>query len=572
MTRALIPTLFSLVLLAGCPTRPSGGSPSGRSMGGSGSSVPTLQIVSPASNTPTNGAVTITVAFEGDTAPPVVTILGDGAVLGTIDGPAPYGGILDTKSLAEGPHVIVAEANVDGEPVRSAPITILVDRTAPTVASTTPATGAVNVVLRAPIEVTFSEPILASTFTSSAVSLQIGDGVVATTATLSADGTKATIAIDDLTAFALPAKLTVTLAATITDSAGNALTGPVAPWSWNVPDWIRYAPLSSYHPPVLAVGPDFQPVLAYTQCLANSGAGCVYPLAVAANDGQSWNTLGQLNNVFGPGSLDLDNQGHPIVAGSSSDAATGGATLVVAAWNGTAWDDSIPALPIDDSFALPSPAVRLDPSGRPVVAWIQSLSSTTSDVAVGRWTGSQWDRSFGLLGLPGVTSQILILDGNGNPIVGWNRSSFLSGFSAWNGTAWSSPRSNIFTNEPFVALDQALEPIMLDQETATVVDRYANGTWSQEIAASVPVGSYSQNPHLAVTPDHEPVIAWIDTSGTAKVGLARWTGAQWVARAGLFNANYGVMAEAPAVVVDARGSAWVAWRENLTVNVWMSNY
>jgi hypothetical protein len=73
--------------------------------------------------------------------------------------------------------------------------------------------------------------------------------------------------------------------------------------------------------------------------------------------------------------------------------------------------------------------------------------------------------------------------------------------------------------------------------------------------------------------DHLPVVAWLDTTGPAKVGLARWTGTAWNARDGLFNANGIVLnTESPGVMVDARGSAWVSWREGSSVNVWMSNY
>jgi Bacterial Ig-like domain/Bacterial Ig domain len=577
MTRTRTLMLLSVLLLAGCPTRRDpdeikivGTTPAPDA----GTPLPTLRIASPASNTSTNGIVAVAVDVTGGTAPAAIQLLEDGNVLATLDSPAPYTFSWDTKGIADGTHTLVAKATVDGESIASAPVTITVDRTAPTVVATTPAPGATNVVLRAPIVVTFSEPILASSFTASAVTLQVGGAVVPTTPTLSSDGMSATIAIADLSSFALPATFSVALATTITDLVGNALTVPTAPWTWSVPDWIKYAPIASTTVPAVAVGPSFQPVMAYTRCIA-SGSTCVDDLFVAASDGQAWNSLGQVPNLIGPGSLDLDAQGHAVVAGIG---AVGGSlpSLLLATWNGSAWDSSISPLGIDTTYEFTaSPIVRLDPSGRPVVAWKDAVTATEADVGVARWTGTSWDRSFGKFGLTSAGSASLILDGSGNPIVGFTvgGTGFLSlptaSFRAWGGTAWTSGGS-ILLGEPFVAIDQASEPMMVAGAT---VDHYSSGAWLSAISMAVPASSNSGGFHLATGLDHKPVVAWLDTTGTVEVGLARWTGTQWNARAGLFNAA-GVVAttEAPGVLVDARGSAWVYWREGSSVNVWMSNY
>ena len=68
------------------------------------------------------------------------------------------------------------------------------------------------------------------------------------------------------------------------------------------------------------------------------------------------------------------------------------------------------------------------------------------------------------------------------------------------------------------------------------------------------------------------MVAWLDTTAPLHVGLARWTGAAWNARPGLFNAGGVVTGEAPGLLVDGRGSVWVFWREGGVANVWMSNY
>jgi Bacterial Ig-like domain/Bacterial Ig domain len=597
MTRMRSLMLLSLLALTGCPTRPDdmkvvGTAPTPTPTPTADAAVPAgplpaLRITSPASNTSTTGTVSVVVDVSSGTAPATITLSEDGTVLGILDAPAPYRYSWDTKNTPDGKHTLLAQATVDGESIASAPVTIVVDRTSPTIVSTTPASGAANVVLRAPIVVSFSEPILASSFSSSAVTLQVGGTSVPTTATLSSDGMSATIAVNDLSSFALPATFSVTLAAMITDLVGNPLKTPTTPWSWSVPDWIKYAPVASTTLPSLAVGPTFQPVLAYTRCLTNGStiggliggsSTCVDDMFVAESDGQAWNSLGQVANLIGPGSLDLEAQGRPIVAGIAS-LPSGLAGIYLVSWNGSAWDTSIPPLPIDTTLDFTaSPIVRLDPSGRPVVAWKDWVTGTEADVGVARWTGTAWDRSFGKFGQTNVTNHSLILDGVGNPVVGLvtfsggGLASFSfpqAGFRAWNGTGWTSGGGLILSG-PFVALGQLQEPMMIDGSS---VYHFSSGAWLPAVSAPVPTSGTVGGFHLTTGTDHLPVVAWLDSTGPVKVGLARWTGTAWNARAGLFSANGVVLnTESPGVLVDARGSAWVSWREGSSVNVWMSNY
>jgi Bacterial Ig-like domain/Bacterial Ig domain len=587
MTRTRVLTLLSVLLLAGCPTRPDDGveivgppqpvptADSGTDTGATKGAVATLRIASPASNVSTNGTVAITVDVDSGTAPATIQLVVDGTALTTLSAPAPYHYTWDTTGVADGPHTLLAQATVDGQAIASPPVTVIVDRTAPTIASTVPATGAVNVVLRAPMTVTFSEPIAASSFTSSSVALQAAGAGVATTATLAADGLSATIVINDVSSFTLPATFSATLAPTITDLVGNPIKAPGA-WSWNVPDWIKYASVASSTQPALAVGPNFQPTLAYTRCLTAAGASsCTDDLFVAASDGQAWNSLGQVPALVGPGSLDLNAQGQPIVAGVGVTAGLSDVSLRMASWDGSDWDGSIAPFTIATTSAVvANPLVRLDPSGHPVVAWRDGIASVDADIGVARWTGTAWDQSFGKFGLTNADSASLILDGSGNPIVGFSQggggifSLATSTFRAWNGTSWTSATSNPVLS-PFVALDTALEPMMLASST---VEHYASGTWLPAVATAIPYSAAAGSPRLTTGPDHQPVVAWLDTTAPLHVGLARWTGTAWNAHAGLFNAGGVVASEAPGVLVDGRGSVWVFWREGGAANVWMSNY
>ncbi len=587
MTRTRVLTLLSVLLLAGCPTRPDDGvevagppapvptADGGTDTGGTRGATATLRIASPASNVSTNGTVAITIDVDSGTAPATIQLMVDGTALTTLSAPAPYHYAWDTTGVADGQHTLLAQAQVDGQLIASPPVTVIVDRTAPTIASTVPATGAVNVVLRATMTVTFSEPIAASSFTSSSVALQAGGAVIATTATLADDGLSAVVTIGDFSSFALPATFSATLAPTITDLGGNAIKAPAA-WSWNVPDWIKYASVGSSTQPALAVGPNFQPTLAYTRCLTAAGASsCADDLFVAASDGQAWNSLGQVPTLTGPGSLDLDAQGRPIVAGVGVTSSSPLESVLLATWSGSSWDNSIAPLGIDSTYAFTaSPSVRLDPSGRPVVAWKDAVTATEADIGVARWTGTVWDKSFGKFGLTNVTTFSLILDGSGDPLVGFSIGTAGLGsfpeaaFRAWTGSAWTFG-SDILLASSFVAIDQSGEPMMMQGSTP---DHFSSGTWLPAVSTPLPVGANWGSPHLVTGPDHQPVVAWLDTTAPLHVGLARWAGGAWNARSGLFNAGGVVTSETPGVLVDGRGSVWVFWREGVVANVWMSNY
>ena len=603
MTRTGALTLLSVLLLAGCPTRPDDGvqgvapkTPVPTADGGTGTGTPKgtaaaadagadtgttkgavaiLRITSPASNVSTNGTVAIAVGVDSGAAPTTIQLTVDGTALTTLSAPAPYKYSWDTTGVADGPHSLVAQTTVDGDLIASPPVTVVVDHTPPTILSTVPATGAINVVLRAPITVRFSEPILASSFTVSSLSLRAGGAVVPIVATLAGDGLSATIAISDFSSFALPASFSVVLAPTLTDLVGNAIRAPAAAWSWMVPDWIKYASVASTTAPALAVGPTFQPTLAYTRCLTAAGASsCTDDLFVATSDGQAWNSLGQVPALTGPGSLDLNAQGQPIVAGVGVAGSSILESVLLATWNGSSWDNSISPLGIDSTYAFTaSPSVRLDSAGRPVVAWKDAVTATEADIGVARWTGTAWDRSFGKFGLTNANLYDLILDDVGNPVVGFNTIGTLvslpsSSFRAWNGTTWTSSAS-LLLGQPFVAIDQASNPTMIAEWN---VEQYSNGSWLAAISTVIPAGDGSGNQRITAGADHQPVVAWTNTAATSKVGLARWTGTEWNARAGLFSANGVVTSEAPGVLVDGRGSVWVFWREGAAANVWMSNY
>lgn len=116
-----------------------------------------------------------------------------------------------------------------------------------------------------------------------------------------------------------------------------------------------------------------------------------------------------------------------------------------------------------------------------------------------------------------------------------------------------------------------MHPLVVQSGVAFVVDGLVGGAWQQAIPISVPAGDNAASPRLATGPDHNPVVGWIDTG---MLGFARWTGAKWDARASLISDPGGIpISTVFNIVVDARGSVWLAWSPNeISINVWMSNY
>jgi hypothetical protein len=566
MKRELL-LLLTMALVMGCPTRTKF------------DRLPTLHITAPLPGTQTNGTVMVTVVVEDGPEPGQIDLRIDSQkLIGSLSSPGPYEFPWDTRAESQGLHNLVAEALIGGQTVVSPGVSIMIDRTAPTVVSMTPAPSATDVVLRQPISVTFSEPILASTFSTSSISLKVGSVTMPASATLAADGKSATLTITDLNAFGLPATFSATFAPTITDAAGNHLTPP-ASWSWTVPDWIRYpSGLTTNLRPAFALTNDLQPVLGIGECYATTGAGCAYRVRVATTDAATWTLLDPIpnerdNSTSSGFSLAIDEQGRPIVASVTFSLSTGDADISLAKWAGSSWETSPLIGGGAGSPSVPrEPLVRLDESGYPTVAWRDRLAGATGDrVYVARWTGSTWNRSFGeLSGSLNADAHDFVLGEQDHPVVAWRVANGDTAVAEWDGGGWRG--SSLVRAPVTVALDAQLKPLMLDQSSTVV--RFDNGTWQPAITASVPTGGGAIQHVLTTTPAHEPVVAWI-VSGTPnnQLGMARWTGTRWDTRAGMFRATGNPALEPPRIVVDRSSRIWVAWREQLgTVNVWMSNY
>jgi hypothetical protein len=146
----------------------------------------------------------------------------------------PYRYDLDTRTLAEGETTVkgVLHAHPD---VASEPLTLVVDRTPPVVVERAPSPNSGAVWYRAPIGLTFSEPIVPSTVTTSSVRVATASQELIDAAiTLDDDARSVAIVLQELPE--IPATLTIRATDAITDLAGNALTPDS--WSFDMPEWV----------------------------------------------------------------------------------------------------------------------------------------------------------------------------------------------------------------------------------------------------------------------------------------------------------------------------------------------
>jgi hypothetical protein len=188
-------------------------------------------IVNPASQALSNGSdpVRVQVTIDGP-VPDALTLSVDNQPVAQFGPQFFYLHLLDTTGLAEGSHQLVARATQGGNGRTSAPVTLIIDRTAPQATDVQPAPGT-EVARSTTFTVTFDEPVSAAPFAlADVVQLTVtpvgatAPQPVAATAMLSAGGL--TLTVQPTATFPLG---TVGLSwGGLHDAAGNAITNLVA--------------------------------------------------------------------------------------------------------------------------------------------------------------------------------------------------------------------------------------------------------------------------------------------------------------------------------------------------------
>jgi hypothetical protein len=538
----------ALAGISGCPTRDKY------------DRMPTVRITSPAPDSYRNGFVHITAAIDPILDLPIVLRV-DGTLLMTLASPAASFD-WNTAGVPEGPHTLIAEVEFSNRPATSAPVTVTVDRNKPTV-TLTPAPGAEFVTLRSAIQAVFSEPIVLSQSASETFALSIRDTIVPTTVTIDDQNQAATIVIDDLTSLSLPAPLSVTMAGTITDRAGNVLAAPESAWLWNVPDWIKIRPIQNVTTAVIAIRSDLRPTAAWIS------GGRVH---VATYDPLTdWVELAPIaNNISATQgvAVALVAQDRPFVVWSEKVALTGD-QIRAATWNGTAWNAVPSIVPPKGPGNYARPILRVAGGGRPTLAWMDLPTGTLS---VARWDGSSWDKSIQTISTGTNSVFDMAITGSNNPIISWADSAGVWQVSTWTGTAWTYAPTPQRVFEPYFALDSLDAPMIVSGQFGWLIDHLMGDAWEHLTTMAI-TSTYSRHARLAADPNHLPVVAWVDNPINYQLQVSRWTGTAWDTRAGQLSWPANVVDEAPQVVVDRQGSVWLGWREAGTsaFNIWMSN-
>ena len=298
-----------------------------------------IAITAPLGTLYTSGPVSISVALGGGT-PERVQLFKGAVELATLSPPYTY--TWETAAEPEGSYTLTARATQSGRTFSSEPVTIIVDRTNLQVASRSPVPGTTNVDSSRPIQVVFSKPVQARTVSDTTVSFAVSGVLAEKTLSLSSDGK--TLTITPKVKPPLPTTVSIGLSSGILDSAGNALVVPSTPWNFELPQWYALGG------PLHAVGG---------------------------------------NTLLKDTAMVLDGQNNPVVAWSEELTPGGRASVFVHRWDGNAFKPVGDALNSTPNGSAYKPALALDGSGNPIVAW-QEWDGFNENIYVKRWTGTSW--------------------------------------------------------------------------------------------------------------------------------------------------------------------------------------
>jgi hypothetical protein len=504
------------------------------STGGTGGGPVTIAIVSPTSPAYTNKTITIQVSV-GDTsgAAHAVRLLYDGATLTDIGAP-PYTFDWNTTTVTEKSYQLVAQTTAGGETVASAPVTIVVDRTPPTIVSKAPDSGASNVSLTDPIQIVFSEALAPTSVSAGAVALALTGAPVATTATLGNDGKTVAIALADRSSLALPGTMTETVSSSITDLAGNAFAG--AMWSYAVPLWVDLGTVAGIGPQMVLDASGEPTVATWV-----NGA-----IKIARHTGgTSWDTSipspqtsGQLAGIPGFGST----KAGLFLAWNETVASS--VPVHVARWTGTAWDTSYGTLLTTLGDSTTSLAIAFTAAGQPVVRWDESSLGTNHRGHVARWTGSAWSTYPDFtMGTCDMSPCRIAVDSSDFPVVEANLR-----ISRWNGSSWTALPGTGAGNG--LVLDSAQQAIAFRvSQTLEVIAVSPAGVASTYLPVlnSAPMSpAVNQAGQVALASGDRPIVTWLQYDGptttdptTSDLHVAGWTGTAWDAGYGVFHSANG---------------------------------
>jgi hypothetical protein len=472
----------------------------------------------------TNGTIKVQAVVSGGAADSVDLIV-DGQKFAGFD--ASYQYSWDTTGTPEGTHSLVARALAGKQAVDSAPRTVVVDRTPPTLVSHVPAAGATNIFIDDAITATFSEALLPANVAAGTVTMTTNGQPLSALPTLSTDGKTITLAPQG--AIAVPTTLAATLTKAITDLAGNALPAAVT-WSWQLPQWV-------------AVGG---------------------PINAVANQ-----------SVGNNGTPAFDASGNPMVAFNESDGVHMNA--YVQTWSGGAWLAVGGPINANAGQDVTQTSILAGPNGAPTVIFLES-DGVRPKLYVEQWTGTAWSPLGNAIDL-GASVTAASFGAPASDAAGHISLALLASdgthsnayAESWSGTAWQPLGTAVnpvvghdIVGKVNAVLNAAAQPILAFAEadnsalSSAYVEQWNGNAWAALGGPINPVAGQSVGgqPPLAITKAGRPVVALAESDGThANLYVMQWSGTTWASVGSAINPVPGqdIGINSRGLVVDSSG-------------------
>lgn len=549
-----------------------------------------IEIVDPAGTVYTNGITLVRIQVTGPAEEDVELLL-DGVAAGERVEPLLWE--LDTTALAEGQYSLVARAPWNGQIRTSVPLTVVVDRTAPTLllANSLPNDKSMTAWLRDPVVAVFSEPLDPGSVTAGRFTVSDPFGPLGLRLELSADGRS--LFAYHVEVPVLPTKVEAELSLALTDRAGNGMVLPESEWSWALLSWLLpggdeeiLGTGSSYGSKVsLGSAPDGRLFLAREENVHKEAAGGTdYDVIVSVWDGSSWSQLGgpaEGDDPFLHGnepSLTVLPDGTPVVALYDwlDDPSIPNNGMRVSRWNGSSWVQMGEIMLADDSSAY-EPSIATGPDGLPVIAYAQS--GLPGKITVQRWSGAEWEALGKPLGTAAVSLVEVAVDEQNRPLVVWGEDGKLQ-LARWQNSAWTllgganSINLSGYATSPAVAPLSDGTPVVVWRDAAdhaSTASRIMAAKWDDS-GGWQSVGELELASGTPGTPSIAPaagVGAYISWPQSGQIHVANWDGSSTVLLPGPVNEAVGTSGSEPDIVV-AHGVPVVAWSEN--EGAWVRSY
>jgi hypothetical protein len=346
--------------------------------------------------------------------------------------------------------------------------------------------------------------------------------------------------------------------------------------------------------PSLALDSLGNPVVAWSETGGIDGVRRIY---VWRWTGTRWQAVGGSLIVTGDTrnpSLIIDSSGNPVVAWQDY---SGGVNydIYVRRWNGSSWVQYAPgSLDVNAGFPAYEPALALDSTNNPVVAWYEELGGNSLNVYVKRWNSatSIWEQ-YGAGGPLDITpfntayAPSLALDNGDNPTVAWSEfgtSTYTIYIKQWTGSAWTLVGTNPLSNTanhahyPSVSLGSGNLVVGWQEGNSTTptvgdslyVKKYVTNAWQQlGNALDSSVGQSAVNTSVVRKTNNTPVVAWDETDATnssQNIYVKEWTGTSWRPLGSAVDRSLANDAEHPSLALRSNLPV-VAFQENNNVYV-----